>query len=354
MDNLTNTLGYPPRRIAVFRAIQLGDLLCAVPAFRALRAAFPDAHIALIGLPWAKEFVASYPRYFDEFIPFPGWPGLPEQPVDPVKTVLFLQQMQNRHWDVVLQMQGNGTLVNAMLSLVNAKALGGYYPAGTKSEEWAARTGLFFDYPVKSHEVHRHTSLMTFLGIASQGDALEFEPNETARQQALTVLTECRLKPGQYICIHPGGVSGRRWPVHRFAEVADALMDKGYTVVLTGTAGEIPIIDEVQSRMEHPAVSLAGRTSLATLGAILQFTALLVSNDTGVGHLGTACHTPSIILFTSADPAEWGPLDTSRHRVIYEDDAQDTHRVMTEANMLLTTYRPYYLETQTRTNNASA
>ncbi|SOD79351.1 glycosyltransferase family 9 protein [Spirosoma fluviale] len=347
MDKLTNALGYAPRRIAIFRAIQLGDLLCAVPAFRALRAAFPEAHIALIGLPWAKEFVASYPRYFDEFIAFPGWPGLPEQPVDPVKTVLFLQQMQNRQWDVVLQMQGNGTLVNAMLSLVNASALGGYYPADIKSEEWAARTGLFVPYPVKSHEVQRHLGLMRFLGIALQGDALEFDPDETARQQALTLLTKGRLKPGQYVCVHPGGVSGRRWPAHRFADVADALAEKGYTVVLTGTAGEIPIIDEVQSRMDHPAVSFAGQTSLATLGAILQFAALLVSNDTGVGHLGTACHTPSIILFTSADPAEWGPLDTSRHRVVFEEDAQDTHQVMAEASELLTAYRPYFMEMQT-------
>ena len=71
-----------PRRIAVFRALQLGDLLCSVPALRALRTALPDAHMTLIGLPWAHAFAARYADLIDAFEAFPGARGFPEQPED--------------------------------------------------------------------------------------------------------------------------------------------------------------------------------------------------------------------------------------------------------------------------------
>src|SRR5919205_1235222 len=70
-----------PARIAILRArTGLGDLLCSVPALRALRARLPNAHIALITFAEMAPVVERQRSYVDELLPFPGWPGIPERP----------------------------------------------------------------------------------------------------------------------------------------------------------------------------------------------------------------------------------------------------------------------------------
>lgn len=330
IDKISLELGRTPKTIAVFRAIKIGDLLCAVPAFRALRKSFPEAKVALISLPWAKEFVSRFSAYFDEFIAFPGYPGLPEQPIDPPKVIEFLNAMEQRQFDLVIQMQGNGTIVNSMLGLFGAKVLAGYYPVA-HIEQYCPDSRFFTPYPSDAHEVKRHVHLMEFLGIPSQGYQLEFPLTPSDKQQATQLPDWPQLAVNPYVCIHPGGISARRWPARHFAKVADALASQGYSIVLTGTNPERAVVTEVQQHMHHSAVSLAGQTELGSLAWIMQQAALLVSNDTGVSHIAAALQVPSVVIYTSSKPSEWGPLNQHLHHVVLEEEATDAHRVMDEA-----------------------
>src|SRR5260221_158394 len=81
---------WKPRRIAIFRALQLGDLLESIPAMRAMRVGFPGAEITLVGLPWAESFVQRFHRYLDRFVEFAGYPGIAEAEIIPERTLCFL------------------------------------------------------------------------------------------------------------------------------------------------------------------------------------------------------------------------------------------------------------------------
>src|SRR6185312_745435 len=82
------------RSLAVFRALQLGDILCAVPALRALRQSVPGARITLVGLPSPSAFAARFRRYIAAFVAFTRPPELPEPPPDVARLPAFLSDLQ--------------------------------------------------------------------------------------------------------------------------------------------------------------------------------------------------------------------------------------------------------------------
>ena len=148
------------KKIAIFRVLQLGDMLCIIPAMRALRFAYPDAEITLVGLSWAKSFVERFSTYFDKFIHFPGYHNLPGQPFYDEKFEIFLNKMREAQFDLLIQMQGDGTIVNPLMFEFGAINVAGFY-----NKESFVDSPLFITYPDYCTEIHRHLLLMQHLGI---------------------------------------------------------------------------------------------------------------------------------------------------------------------------------------------
>ncbi len=343
------TLSFTPRRIAVVRMLQLGDMLVAVPAWRALRAGFPGAEMTLIGLPWAQSFARRYSGYVDRFVPFPGYPGIAEAPYDAERTNLFLAAQRAYGYDLVVQMHGSGGDSNPFALDLGARATAGYYagPCAPDGLEPAA------PYPDDLPEVVRCLGLARLLGCPYLGGELEFPLDAADRAEAARLLAPLEPKNGPWVALHPGArPPARRWPPDRFAAVADHLMrDHGARIVLTGSPDEEETARRVAERLPYPSLphvgphrsslegegerdhslplprtgrgagaegclDLAGRTSLGGLGAVLARMDLFIGNDTGPAHLAEAVGTPTVRVFGPADPLRWAPLDARRHPIV--------------------------------------
>lgn len=304
-----------PHRIAVVRALQLGDLLVAIPALRALRACFPKAEVTLIGLPWAATFAARFSRYIDRFVAFPGWPGIAEAPHDTERTRRFVGEQQACGYDLVLQMHGSGAASNPF-----ALALGGKVTAGYVEGSKQTALTLSAPYPHDQHEILRNLGLIQLLGCPAQGTSLEFPLTVADHAEASALLSEVGATPAPLIGIHAGArAPSRRWPAESFAEVADTLaLRVGAHIILTGGPDEQPIAAAVARAMRAPALDLTGKTSLGGLAALLTRLDLFISNDSGPGHLAQAVDAPSVTIFGPADPQRWAPLDRERHRIVRE------------------------------------
>jgi ADP-heptose:LPS heptosyltransferase len=306
-----------PASIAVFRALQLGDLLCAVPALRALRRGFPAARVTLIALPWARELAARFPQYIDDFVEFPGFPGLAERRYELAEVHDFLRRTAERRFDLALQLHGSGEVSNPLVALLGARRMAGYFREG----QYCPDAATFLPWRDAEPEIDRGVRLVAALGAAPRGLELEAPLLPADREALAAAVGQHDLARGGYVCVHPGAqLPSRRWYPERFAVVADALAARGLRVVLTGTAGEAALARRVAERMLAPALDLVGRTTLGALTALIDGARLVVANDTSVRHVAAARGTPCVAVACGSDVRRW-PAREPTQRLLHAEVA---------------------------------
>lgn len=269
-----------PRRIAVFRPQALDGLLCATPALRALRHAHPDAQITLVGLPWARG-LAHRLASIDDFVPFPGWPGLTECAAADAPTLpRVLAAQRARRYDLAVQLHDGGSLANRLVAAFGARRSVGFAPV-------AAADVDRLPWPRRGSEAERLLALTDHLGLPRRGLQIDFPLRDIDREAADRLCAP--LRGQRFAIVHPGPLSAGS--AERFAAAADALACAGLAIVLTGSAAEAGLTRAVAAAMRAPALDLAGCTSLWTLGALVEWSAQVVCNDSGVAHIAAALGT---------------------------------------------------------------
>ncbi|MBD0327457.1 MAG: glycosyltransferase family 9 protein [Pyrinomonadaceae bacterium] len=117
--------------------------------------------------------------------------------------------------------------------------------------------------------------------------------------------------------LFPGaGHPGRRWPLERFAELAERLVrNDGVRIILFAGPEERAFVKEM--RASFPSSTLVfDRLSIPQLASALARLAVFVTNDTGPMHIATAVGTSVVALLDRPTPHSFIPTE-ARHRIIY-------------------------------------
>ncbi len=188
--------------------------------------------------------------------------------------------------------------------------------------------GKCFTHLVKRPSTPRHTvekDLDALRRIGIFPDALEkdlfLHISEEAQKQVKRLLEPSIT--GSYIVIHP--VS--RWkfkcpPMNWFAQLIRALEEKGFSVVITASSDpeEMKMAEQLLSLLENSQVlSLAGKTSLKQLSALIKGAKHLITVDSVPLHIASATKTPVVALFGPSSEANWGPWMHPQGHVITEN-----------------------------------
>jgi ADP-heptose:LPS heptosyltransferase len=205
-------------RIVVFRALMLGDLLCAVPALRALRRGFPprEHHAGRPGVGARARRAAELRRPLHRV---PGASRPAEVAVRRARAAGLLAQVQAQRFDLALQLHGSGPIVNPLVATFGARHSAGFFNAAAwRPDEDAA---YYAPWPERGHEILRMLRADRLARPAARRHHLEF-PVLRADREALRTLWPGRAGAASYVCIHAGAqLPSRRWPIERFAEVAN-------------------------------------------------------------------------------------------------------------------------------------
>ncbi|MFC0864916.1 glycosyltransferase family 9 protein [Sphaerimonospora cavernae] len=286
-------------RVLVVRPDNLGDVLMAGPALRALRHAAPGARLDLLAAPAGATAA----------------PLLPE--VDAVLTC-----------SVSWQEAGSRDVpVAADLDLVDRIGRGGYQAAviltSFSQSPWPAgylcrlagvpvRVGMSKEFggaglthwvpspPDDLHQVDRSLHLLQRVGVPRVEGRLRIRvPSGAAR--AARALLDRRGQAGPYALILPGAsCPARRYPADRFARVAGRLALSGLRIVVAGTAKEASVVAEAAGDVPG-AVILAGELDVPALAATVADARVVVCNNSGGAHLAAALGTPVVVLFAGTE-----------------------------------------------------
>jgi heptosyltransferase II len=165
------------------------------------------------------------------------------------------------------------------------------------------------DYPDGCHQVLDYLFLMTRVGAKGTptAPALFISPDEVAMARK-----QFNPPPGRPLFgLNAGAEYGpaKRWPVDRFIETARILVQqtKGHWWVLGGP-GDIAVAESIARQLpDGSARSLAGKTSLRELCAVLKACEVVLTNDTGPMHVAAAVGTPVVVPFGSTCPELTAP-----------------------------------------------
>ena len=126
---------------------------------------------------------------------------------------------------------------------------------------------------------------------------LTAESQEAMQAYLQQELPESRRRP--LLAVAPGARwSTKRWPVERFAVVAQTVAQaQQAAVVVLGSAEDSQLAQQLCQQLSVPVLNSTGKLSLMHTAALLQQCHLLLSNDSGLMHMAAALQVPVVAIF---------------------------------------------------------
>jgi heptosyltransferase-2 len=308
-------LATPPRRILVIRQHnQMGDMLLAVPALRAIKESIPGVEVTILTGQINRDVMLNNP-YVDRVLTY--------NPRNPLSWSAMVRGMRQPRNDMVIVLHTvSFSFTSAMLGLMS----GSRWRVGSTSAPFGNRMSdafYHFELPLPSeraldamNEAEHNLYPLGAMGIRTDNIAPLLVPTQEEREWADEFVTRNAEPATVRLAVHPGaGKVENIWPPERFAEVVNLLADRIplSLIVIEGPRDAEPVARFC--RLASPQYTVLRGRAIGDVAAVVQTCDLVLCNDTGVMHVASAAGARTLAVFGPTDPLRWAPRCQNLHIV---------------------------------------
>lgn len=338
-----------PKRILVFRTGHLGDTIIALPAFHAIREAYPEGHITLLCNANAKSpdrvaarSVLPSTGLIDDWLTYEDGLGAFKAAVS---LASLLRTLRSRRFDALFYlMTRNRSAKRIKRDRLFFRAAGITTMIGDSYLlSRPINSAMAKPLPSLRRESEFLLDLLAAEGIPASSRSSDMLLSESEVERADTWLAETcghDFRDKKLLALAPGsGWESKVWKEEHFIEVTRHLIDRHSALpIIYGGPEERPMGDRFVAALGSGANS-AGKLNVREGAAAMRHARLYLGNDTGSMHMAAAVGLPCVAIFAAIDfPGRWEPIGDG-HRVFraavecegcYTPDCFNRHKCLEE------------------------
>jgi ADP-heptose:LPS heptosyltransferase len=304
-----------PQRILIIVYGHVADTIAAIPGLRSLRREYPLARLDVLVVSGAAPILSNCP-YVDEVL---VWNDLQRKGMSFARaeklaaTAALVMRIRRRRYSAVIVFHRSFGFMRRLAAASGAAIVAGMSDGGDGYTHQAARSVQ----PESSRDENRR--VLEAFGVQEDGQPIELwtsADDESAADRLIELGGS-----GPLIGLHPGSDwSCQQWLPQAFSAVGRSLqLTLGANLVITGSAGEVSLQEEIAHGLLQPAMRAAGRTTLNELVALVRRMDLLISVNSSAAAIARAVGTPTVVLLGPED-ARFTGLEPGVHQQMVQSE----------------------------------
>jgi heptosyltransferase-3 len=315
------TTGPSPRNILVIQLGDIGDVVVATPTFRAFRETHPDARVSVLVRRGYGSLLQGDP-HLDEVLEVTKSRS---RILEAFENFRLAGRLRRARYDLVFDLRtGDRGAILAFLTRAPAKvSFGG---DGSFWRRYVFTRLIRQDELTVAPSAHpgadQSLRLVACIGVGTADSRPKLHvPEETAGNIRRLLAAEGLPRDARFVTVNPfSRWKYKEWGYGKWVEVLDRIRDRyGLPALVVGAKEEAEEALRIAERCNPGARSVAGKTTLGELAALLSRSTLHLGVDSAAPHIANAVGTPTVTIFGPSDWRAWTIPDAT-HRVVCPDD----------------------------------